>query len=44
MKNNIEIINTIKLLIYGENKFFLEKVDLEYDCIFFKSLFFCIFQ
>ena len=37
-KNQIELTNTIKILIYKENPSILEKVDFENDDIFLEPL------
>lgn len=42
--NQIEIVNTIKLLIYKENPSLLEKVDFEADNIFLEPLLFVYFN
>lgn len=42
--NNINFINTIKLLIYKENKFLLEKVNFEDDNVFLDPLLFAYFN
>jgi hypothetical protein len=40
----IEIINTIKLLIYKENPLLLDKVNFDDDCIFLEPLLFAYFN
>jgi hypothetical protein len=42
--NQIELINTIKLLIYKENQSLLEKVDFEDDDVFLQPLLFSYFN
>ena len=42
--NLIEIINTIKLLIYKENPSLLEKIDFEDDAVFLEPLLFAYFN
>lgn len=44
MINNIEFINTIKLLLYKENPSLLEKVDFEDDNVFLEPLLFVYFN
>jgi hypothetical protein len=44
MINQIEIINTIKFLIYKESPTLLEKVDFDYDDIFLEPLLFTYFS
>ena len=43
-KNQVEIINTIKLLLYKENPSVLEKLDFENDKIFLEPLLFAYFN
>ena len=43
-ENQIEIINTIKLLIYKENPSILEKLDFENETIFLEPLLFAYFN
>jgi hypothetical protein len=42
--NQIEIVNTIKLLIYKENPLLLEKVDFDDDNVFLEPLLFAYFN
>ena len=43
-KKQVEIINTIKLLLYKENPSVLEKIDFENDTIFLEPLLFAYFN
>jgi len=43
-ENQIELINTIKLLIYKENPTLLEKIDFDNDNIFLEPLLFAYFN
>lgn len=44
IENRIKIVNTIKLLIYKENKSILEKIDFDNDNIFLEPLLFAFFN
>jgi|GEM_PF-2701298 len=44
VENQIEIINTIKLLIYKESPSLIEKIDFEDDNVFLESLLFAYFN